>query len=173
MMRLSNCNDPLLGRQLAFSNVVDEEQGNPVGLDGGYLVVGKFTSRLSRAVAGQKPTCGEHLGNGFSTKPGCRAWSWSPEASARRHFWHRTRKLSDARGQRPAACRATGRAGDAVLRSTQAYIHWMILQQPVSASSPAPMTDRRPGMGWSPICCETLSPNRRGLATSFAAALNP
>ena len=69
MMRLSNCNDPLLGRPLAFYDVVADEQGNPVGLDVVYLVVGKFTSRLSRAVAGQSLDVWGPLGNGFTPKP--------------------------------------------------------------------------------------------------------
>ena len=59
MMRLSNCNDPLLGRPLAFYDVVADKQGNPVGLDVVYLVVGKFTSRASAEPGvGKASTCG-------------------------------------------------------------------------------------------------------------------
>ncbi len=68
MMRLSDCNDPLLGRPLAFYDIVLDDGGNPVGLDIVYLVVGKFTSRLARATAGQKLDVWGPLGNGFKPR---------------------------------------------------------------------------------------------------------
>lgn len=69
MMRLSGCNDPLLGRPLAFYDVVVDQYGKPNALDVVYLVVGKFTSRLSRAVAGQQLDVWGPLGNGFMPRP--------------------------------------------------------------------------------------------------------
>ncbi|HVU89569.1 MAG TPA: dihydroorotate dehydrogenase electron transfer subunit [Pirellulales bacterium] len=69
MMRLSECNDPLLGRPLAFYDVVVDQKGIPVGLDVVYLVVGKFTSRLARASAGQQIDVWGPLGNGFTPRP--------------------------------------------------------------------------------------------------------
>lgn len=68
MLRLADCNDPLLGRPLALYDTVlaDGDRGEPVGLDVVYLVLGKMTSRLARLVAGQELEVWGPLGNGFS-----------------------------------------------------------------------------------------------------------
>jgi dihydroorotate dehydrogenase electron transfer subunit len=65
MMRITGCNDPLLGRPLAFYDTVLATDGAPVGLDVVYLVVGKFSGRLAAAVPGQKLDVWGPLGNGF------------------------------------------------------------------------------------------------------------
>ncbi len=68
MMRLAGCNDPLLGRPLAFYDTVLAADGTPVGLDVVYLVVGKFTGRLAAAMPGQKLDVWGPLGNGFAPR---------------------------------------------------------------------------------------------------------
>src|SRR5262245_44590381 len=54
MMRLSGCDDPLLGRPLALYDTVLSTAGEPVGLDIVYLVTGKMTRRLGEVRAGQR-----------------------------------------------------------------------------------------------------------------------
>jgi dihydroorotate dehydrogenase electron transfer subunit len=68
MLRLADCNDPLLGRPLALYDTVlaDGDRGEPVGLDVVYLVLGKMTSRLARLVPGQELEVWGPLGNGFA-----------------------------------------------------------------------------------------------------------
>ncbi len=64
MLRLADCNDPLLGRPLAlYDTVLDGNE--PVGIDVVYLVLGKMTSRLSRLLPGQELEVWGPLGNGF------------------------------------------------------------------------------------------------------------
>ena len=67
MVRLADCNDPLLGRPLALYDTVlsDGNRGEPVGVDVVYLVLGKMTSRLARFVPGQELEVWGPLGNGF------------------------------------------------------------------------------------------------------------
>jgi dihydroorotate dehydrogenase electron transfer subunit len=69
MMRLTGCNDPLLGRPLAFYDTVLAKDGTPVGLDVVYLVVGKFTGRLAEAPPGTQLDVWGPLGNGFTPRP--------------------------------------------------------------------------------------------------------
>ncbi|MEX0678163.1 MAG: dihydroorotate dehydrogenase electron transfer subunit [Pirellulales bacterium] len=67
MVRLADCDDPLLGRALALYDTVLAEaaRGEPTGLDIVYLVMGKMTSRLARLTPGAElEVCGP-LGNGF------------------------------------------------------------------------------------------------------------
>ena len=47
MLRLTNCNDPLLGRPLALYDTVLSAAGEPWGIDVVYRVKGKFTRRLA------------------------------------------------------------------------------------------------------------------------------
>jgi len=68
MLRLSGCNDPLLGRPFAFYDTVLDSSGAAIGLDVVYLVVGKLTARLAQAVAGQKLDVWGPLGNGFAPR---------------------------------------------------------------------------------------------------------
>jgi dihydroorotate dehydrogenase electron transfer subunit len=69
MLRLADCNDPLIGRPLATYDVVAEEGAAPHAVDVVYLVKGKFTSRLVRCGAGERLTVWGPLGNGFSAAP--------------------------------------------------------------------------------------------------------
>ncbi len=66
MMRMSGCNDPLLGRPFALYDTTQSPSGAADGLDVVYLVIGKFTSRLSQALPGEKLDVWGPLGNGFS-----------------------------------------------------------------------------------------------------------
>jgi dihydroorotate dehydrogenase electron transfer subunit len=67
MVRLADCNDPLLGRALALYDTVlaDGQSGEPVGIDVVYLVMGKMTSRLARLAVGSELEVWGPLGNGF------------------------------------------------------------------------------------------------------------
>jgi dihydroorotate dehydrogenase electron transfer subunit len=69
MLRLAGCNDPLLGRPLAFYDIVADAGGEPVGLDIAYLVLGKMTSRLARCRPGDELEIWGPLGNGFPPTP--------------------------------------------------------------------------------------------------------
>jgi dihydroorotate dehydrogenase electron transfer subunit len=68
MIRLADCNDPLLARPLAlYDTVLAEGEGSAaVGIDIVYLVVGKMTSRLADLAAGQPLEVWGPLGNGFA-----------------------------------------------------------------------------------------------------------
>jgi dihydroorotate dehydrogenase electron transfer subunit len=66
MLRLPNCDDPLLGRPLALYDTVIDKQGAAVGVDIVYLVVGKMTRRLAQVSPGQELEAWGPLGNGFS-----------------------------------------------------------------------------------------------------------
>src|SRR5262249_8839430 len=46
MLRLADCNDPLLARPLALYDTVLDNAGKRIGIDLVYLVSGKFTRRL-------------------------------------------------------------------------------------------------------------------------------
>jgi len=63
---LPNCDDPLLGRPLALYDTALSTDGEPIGLDIVYLVVGKLTARLSKLSAGAQVEIWGPLGNGFS-----------------------------------------------------------------------------------------------------------
>ncbi len=69
MVKISGCDDPLLGRPLAFYDVVRDSAGESVGLDVVYLVVGKMTSRLAKIPPGQTLEVWGPLGNGFAPSP--------------------------------------------------------------------------------------------------------
>ncbi|REK05481.1 MAG: dihydroorotate dehydrogenase electron transfer subunit [Planctomycetota bacterium] len=68
MVRLPECDDPLLGRPLAlYDTVVDDgKRGRPSGVDVVYLVVGKMTGRLAALAAGAELEVWGPLGNGFA-----------------------------------------------------------------------------------------------------------
>ena len=68
MVRLPDETDPLLGRPFALYDIY-EEQGQPAGIDFGYLVVGKLTSLLQRCAAGDELEVWGPLGNGFPIPP--------------------------------------------------------------------------------------------------------
>jgi dihydroorotate dehydrogenase electron transfer subunit len=65
MIRLAECNDPLLGRPLALYDVVDGANGEPDALDIVYLVVGKMTRHLAELKPDAKLDIWGPLGNGF------------------------------------------------------------------------------------------------------------
>jgi dihydroorotate dehydrogenase electron transfer subunit len=65
MLRLADCNDPLLGRPLALYDTMLDGAGQRIGIDVVYLVSGKFTRRLASYQAGQSLELWGPLGNGF------------------------------------------------------------------------------------------------------------
>jgi len=65
MLRLSGCDDPLIGRPLALYDVMDTDGGEPDAVDVVYLVKGKLTSRLAKFQSGQHLDIWGPLGNGF------------------------------------------------------------------------------------------------------------
>ena len=65
MLRLAGCDDPLLGRALALYDTVLGAEGEPIGIDLVYLVMGKMTRRLAEYRAGQRLEVWGPLGNGF------------------------------------------------------------------------------------------------------------
>ena len=69
MVRLSDFDDPLIGRPLAVYDIGDDENGQPSVIDLVYLVKGKFTSRLVHCVPGQNIDIWGPLGNGFDAEP--------------------------------------------------------------------------------------------------------
>jgi dihydroorotate dehydrogenase electron transfer subunit len=69
MVRLANCNDPLIARPLALYDTALDDHGCADAIDVVYLVKGKFTSRLAQSACGQPLDVWGPLGNGFSTSP--------------------------------------------------------------------------------------------------------
>lgn len=67
MIRLSGCNDPLIGRAFALYEKGCDEAGQASTIDLAYLVKGKFTSRLAKLQPGAAIDIWGPLGNGFST----------------------------------------------------------------------------------------------------------
>ncbi len=68
MVRIADCNDPLIGRALAFYDRGFDAAGKPDSVSVVYVVKGKFTRALSRRVAGQSVELWGPLGNTFSTE---------------------------------------------------------------------------------------------------------
>ena len=69
MIRLPECDDPLLGRPFALYDTVLDSAGQPIGVDVVYLVVGKLTGILAQCQAGDRLEIWGPLGNGFSVEP--------------------------------------------------------------------------------------------------------
>lgn len=65
MIRLPGITDPLLGRPFALYDTVLDSQGQPVGIDIVYLVIGKMTRLLSALKSGDEVQVWGPLGNGF------------------------------------------------------------------------------------------------------------
>ena len=66
MLRLSGCDDPLIGRPFAMYDVVATQSGGPVdGIDIVYVVAGKLTTKLSTLLPGHQLDVWGPLGNGF------------------------------------------------------------------------------------------------------------
>jgi dihydroorotate dehydrogenase electron transfer subunit len=69
MLRIPDCNDPLIGRPLALFDVHFDDHGRPRDIEVVYLVKGKLTTALARLQAGQQVEIWGPLGNGFSIPP--------------------------------------------------------------------------------------------------------
>ncbi len=69
MVRLSDFDDPLIGRPLALYDTVLSPSGEPKAIDVVYLVKGKLTSRLVDFLPGQEIDVWGPLGNGFPPQP--------------------------------------------------------------------------------------------------------
>ena len=69
MVRVPGDTDPLLGRPFALYDIYTEN-GRPVGVDFGYLVVGKLTGLMTGWKPGDQVELWGPLGNGFPT-PDC------------------------------------------------------------------------------------------------------
>jgi dihydroorotate dehydrogenase electron transfer subunit len=69
MLRLADCNDPLLGRPMAVYDVAPDDAGQPTFLDVVYQLVGKMTHRLAASPAGSRLDVWGPLGNGFPPTP--------------------------------------------------------------------------------------------------------
>ena len=69
MLRLTNSNDPLLGRPLALYDTVLSAAGEPREIDVVYRMKGKFTRRLAECAPGQSLDVWGPLGNGFPVQP--------------------------------------------------------------------------------------------------------
>ncbi len=65
MLKIAGLNDPLLGRPLALYDTVLGPDGEAIGIDVVYLVLGKMTRRLSAMAPGQELDVWGPLGNGF------------------------------------------------------------------------------------------------------------
>ena len=69
MVRERGGSDPLLGRPFALYDIVSNDDGDPIGVDFGYVVVGKLTSRMVDWQPGDTVDIWGPLGNGFPTPP--------------------------------------------------------------------------------------------------------
>lgn len=65
MVRTSTGSDPLLGRPFALFDTYEDDSGHPVGIDFGFVVVGKLTNLMSRWQPGEDVQVWGPLGNGF------------------------------------------------------------------------------------------------------------
>lgn len=65
MIRPASGSDPLLGRPFALYDVYEDDDGRPIGVEFGYVVVGKLTSLMSSWQSGVAVTLWGPLGNGF------------------------------------------------------------------------------------------------------------
>jgi len=69
MVRLADCNDPLIGRALALYDMRRDRDGKPSEIGLVYVVKGKFTQALARRGRGDKLDVWGPLGNPFATHP--------------------------------------------------------------------------------------------------------
>jgi dihydroorotate dehydrogenase electron transfer subunit len=68
MLRLTRCDDPLLGRPLALYDVATDSASRPRYVDVVYLVLGKMTRRLATLPIGADLEIWGPLGNGFAPR---------------------------------------------------------------------------------------------------------
>jgi len=66
MIRPEDGSDPLLGRPFALYDTWDDEDGDPAGVDFGFVVVGKMTSLMTQWQPGEEVRLWGPLGNGFA-----------------------------------------------------------------------------------------------------------
>jgi dihydroorotate dehydrogenase electron transfer subunit len=71
MIRPETGSDPLLGRPFALFDVYLDPDGNPAGVEFGFVKVGKLTSLMSQWTDGDEVRIWGPLGNGFPV-PDCR-----------------------------------------------------------------------------------------------------
>lgn len=69
MVRPARGSDPLLGRPFALFDTYDDEHGQPVGFDFGYVTVGKLTGLMPSWKVGDEVSVWGPLGNGFPIVP--------------------------------------------------------------------------------------------------------
>ena len=69
MVRIPDRPDPLLGRPFALYDIYLNEDGEPQGIEFGYVVVGKMTAVLESLHAGDRVELWGPLGNGFPLPP--------------------------------------------------------------------------------------------------------
>ncbi|MFM9962894.1 MAG: dihydroorotate dehydrogenase electron transfer subunit [Planctomycetaceae bacterium] len=69
MVRPARGSDPLLGRPFALFDTYDDEQGQPVGFEFGYVTVGKLTGLMPSWKVGDEVSVWGPLGNGFPIVP--------------------------------------------------------------------------------------------------------
>ena len=69
MIRPTKRTDPLLGRPFALYDTYEDDQGQPVGFDFGYVTVGKLTSLMPSWNIGDEVSVWGPLGNGFPVVP--------------------------------------------------------------------------------------------------------
>ncbi len=69
MVRPARGSDPLLGRPFALFDTYDDERGQPVGFDFGYVTVGKLTGLMPSWKVGDEVSVWGPLGNGFPIVP--------------------------------------------------------------------------------------------------------
>jgi dihydroorotate dehydrogenase electron transfer subunit len=69
MLRVADCNDPLLGRPLALYDVAPDASGKPHFVDVVFLIVGKMTRLLPEFRPGSRLEVWGPLGNGFPPTP--------------------------------------------------------------------------------------------------------
>ena len=65
MIRPSRGSDPLLGRPFALYDTYANEEGTPIGVEFGYVTVGKMTSLMTEWTGGEDVEIWGPLGNGF------------------------------------------------------------------------------------------------------------
>ena len=68
MVRIHDCDDPLIGRPLALYDIYRDRNGQVAGIDVVYLVKGKLTSQLVKMATGQALDVWGPLGNGFAPR---------------------------------------------------------------------------------------------------------
>jgi dihydroorotate dehydrogenase electron transfer subunit len=105
MMRLLGHSDPLLGRPFALYDTVLDEQGQPVGVDVVYLVVGKMTGLLAAVRPGDSIAAWGPLGNGFPELDGVEHVGLVAGGIGQTPFLAHIRDLLGQRGYGGAAAR--------------------------------------------------------------------